>query len=606
MGNNVERTLLPGKIRMVYIVAFVASLLLVAFALRWHVVEADKFLVLAAARNRTESIASLRGTIYASDGSTLAYSRPKYNIYIYYNDLVVKEENGLQTRSEFVEKMAPFVDMTPEQLEELMEDKFSKGMRWFKVGESVTIEEGKEIQSLTRDKDKDIENEAERGKLEGYTLLPTYERIYPEGKLAAQVLGLTAVTEDENFEIKTVGLSGLESEWDGILEPLEGYIIGEVDGLGNVVTSATEETIEAKRGSSIYTSIDKRLQEKVQEQLERGVNDYHANSGSAIVMDPRTGEVLALANYPTYDPNLREQEDASAYGNKAISEPYEIGSVGKAFTMASALEAGVVEPDDILLPNGHNGCMHLVDGLDDVCTALKLPVGPIPIKDAFKQSDNLYFITLAELMEKKTFYEFLRNFGVGQVTGVDVAGESIGSLLNWNEWGRADVAAYSYGHSYQANLLQVANGYATLANYGVRMQPRFVNKVVEADGTEKVYEPTPIEQVVSKETVQKMDDMMYEIYLANLPYWDSWLGEYRIAMKSGTALIPYRDRAGYSSEFNATYAGYDASPDRSFVLVVRLDSPQIGELSSYNARYVWIETFKAIKDIIGVRRRGDF
>lgn len=596
--------LVPGKIRLVYLFAFVGAIILGSFALRWHVVEAAKFTNLAEARSRSEAIPALRGTIYANDGSTLAYSQPRYNLYIYYRDLQFAEEKGLQTREEFVDGVAPIIDTTPERLNKLLEEKIDAGIYWFRIAEAITISEGERIQNLTREKDKDLDVD-ERGKLQGYTLIPTYKRIYPENKLAAQVLGLTKINED-NFEVETVGQSGLEGEWNGILEPLEGYVGGEVDALGNVLGLASEETIEAKRGSDIYTSIDKRIQREIEYQLAKGVRDYEAASGSIIVMEPRTGAILAMANYPTYNPNSRSQENSDAYGLKAVSEPYEVGSVGKTFTLAAAIDVGAAKPSDVLLPNGHEGCMFLIEGLADVCTADKKPQPAMPLNEAYRLSDNLYFIALAEKMKKRDMYEYLSKFGIGRVTGVDVSGESIGYLKDWQDWNRADVAAYSYGHSYQANLLQVTAGYAALANYGVRMQPHFVTKVVEADGTEKIYEPTAIERAVSKKTVLKMDSMMNEVFLSNVPYWDQDLTQYRIALKSGTALIPYRDRAGYSSEVNTTYIGYDASPDRKFVLAIRLDSPQIGDLSSENTRYVWMNTFRAIKDIIGVRKQGEF
>ncbi len=596
--------LIPGKIRLVYLFAFMGAIILTGFALRWHVVEAAKFTNLAAARSHSEQIPALRGTIYANDGSTLAYSQPRYNVYIYYRDLQFAEEKGLQTREEFADKIAPIIDSTPEELMQQMEERISKGIYWFRVAEAITIGAGERIQALTRDRDADLPQE-ERGFLQGYTLIPTYKRIYPENKLAAQVLGLTRIKEN-NFEVETIGQSGLEGEWNGILEPLEGFVSGEVDALGNVLGLASEQTIEAKRGSDIYTSIDKRVQREIEKQLAKGVKEYEAASGSMIVMEPKTGRIVAMANYPTYNPNTRSQKDPQAYGLKAVSEPYEVGSVGKTFTLAAALDAGVAKPTDVLLPNGHNGCMFLIKGLADVCTADKKPQPAMPLNEAYRRSDNLYFIALAELMEKQDLYEYLDKFGVGKVSGVDVSGESIGFLKDWKAWNRADIAAYSYGHSYQANLLQVTAGYAALANYGVRMQPHFVTKVVEADGTEKIYEPIPIERAVTKQTVLKMDNMMHEVFLSNVPYWDNDLRSYRIALKSGTALIPYRDKAGYSSEVNTTYIGYDASPDRKFVLAVRLDSPQIGDLSSENTRFVWMNTFRAIKDILGVRQQGEF
>jgi cell division protein FtsI (penicillin-binding protein 3) len=603
MGTN----LLSQKIRFVYIGMLLFAIILSIFALRWQIFDAHKFLVYAKHRGQEETIPALRGTIYAADGSTLSYSEPRCNIFVYYRDLDFAERKKLQTREEFVSKMAKIFGVTDEELAKLLNESFTKGYNWFKIAENLSIDKCQEIKGLTRDKDKDLAAE-KRGKIIGFTVLPTSRRVYPEGKLAAQILGLTQVVEDDN-KYKILGLGGLEGEWDKVLNPRDGFLQGERDGLGNAVGIAAEQTIEAKRGSSIYTSIDKRLQKEAEEVIAWGVKTYLARSGSIVIMDPRTGRVMAMANYPTYDPNTREQTNRDAYGNRAISEPYEIGSVGKVFTLSAAIDSGKVKPQDVILSQGHQGCEMVVENTGEktkICTADKLPVGPIPIRDAFRKSDNIYFIHLAESIERETYYNYLKKFGIGNSSGIDLAGESINLLTDWQKWIRADVAAYSYGHSYQANLLQVASAYGALANYGVRMQPQVVTKIVEADGSEKVYQPVAVEKVVAKGTVRQMDVMMHENYRAYVMQ-SSWeyfdLANYNIGMKSGTALIP--DKNGkYSGKYNATYGGYDISSPRRFVMVVRVDSPRVGSLSNENAKFVWLKAFQQVKDIIGVKRIG--
>jgi cell division protein FtsI (penicillin-binding protein 3) len=407
-----------------------------------------------------------------------------------------------------------------------------------------------------------------------------------------------------------VGISGLEAEWDGYLEPQVGFVQGERDAVGNAISLASEKTIEAKRGSSIYTTIDKKLQNIVERDLKRAITKYKAKSGTVIIMDPKTGYIMALANYPDYDPNLREEKDPEAYGNKAVGEPYEVGSVGKVLTLAAAVDAGVVKPGSVILKNGHEGCEKIHKDLNKVCTHDSLPQPAISIAQAFALSDNIYFLHLGDILEKSSpgiFSEYLDKFGIGKPAGIDISGESFGYLKDWKLWNIGDIAAYSYGHSYQVNAIQVISSVAAVANYGTRMQPKLIKKIVEDDGTTIEFKPVPVAQVVKPTTTKHMDMMMGIIYQNTIGYypWEySHLGEYKIAMKSGTALIP-NNIGGYSNRINATYVGYDATPCRTFIMLTRLEDPKVGDLASQNSGFLWMDVFNDVRDHIGVPKKGE-
>lgn len=588
------------KLRMVYTIMFVMAGFLVVYSFRWQLFDAERFAAEAAGRSADQRIPSVRGSIYASDGTTLAYSEPRYDVFIDIPELLLRETQEIQTRDEFVSKVAPLIDKTPEQLKIFIEEQYEQGIKYVKAQTSITVETRNKLNALKVDADEKLA-ENQRRKLTGVSLQETSKRIYPEGQLAAQVLGLTQQLDSG----QTVGLGGIEGEWQE-LEPLEGVVSGERDARGNAIGISAERTIAAQRGNSIYTSIDKKLQQIIEDKLKWGVEAYSAKSGSIVIMDPKTGEIKAIANYPTYDPNLRETTDPEAYGNKAISEPYEIGSVGKIFTLTAAIDTNTVEPDSVIL-EGHEGCEKILDDLEPVCTHDKLPQPALPIKEAFARSDNIYFLHLAQKMPKELFYKYMINFGITRSSGVDIKGESTGvALTEPSRWNVSDQAAYSYGHSYQMTLLQATAAVGAVANYGVLMQPHVVTKVERPDGTSIEMDPTPLRQTNSRETTVLMDEMQFQIYKNNI-FWSERhyndLRNYKIAMKSGTALI---QRNGvYTRDINATYSGYDASPDRSFVMLVRLERPQ-GSLASTNARVLWLETFRAFKDYLGVRRIGEF
>lgn len=609
-----QQNLEHHKIKLVYTLVFVFAGMLMLFAMRWQVIDAERFGRYAGARQQTQKIPGMRGTIYAADASTLAYSEPRYNLFIYRPSLEESQKTDLHSQEELVRKIAPLIDTNYLELNRKLNEAFDEGILWVKLAEGLPLEVGEKIKALTIDKDSKLK-EASRRKLQGYDLIFTARRVYPEGRLASQIVGLTEVIDTDDV-LKTLGKGGLEGEWNNLLEPRVGFISGEVDGKGNAVGFAAEKTKEAIRGSSIYTSVNKRLQKAIEEKLEWGVQQFGAVAGSIVVMEPTTGRIMGMANWPTYNPNSRETADANAFGNKAVNEPYEIGSVGKTFTLATALDLKTVTPDSVLLPQGHTGCERITDELEPICTADKLPQGPLSIADAFRKSDNLYFYHLAKLMKPQDFYNYLKAFGLGKNSGLDLyGGGDIGSLKDYKRWNIADVAAYSYGHSYQITAVQATSAVGALANYGVRMQPQIITKVVEPDGKEIPYNPVPVETVVSKQTVALMDEIMHQVFLKSInPGEFNYYGlkNYKIALKSGTALIPCSKQypcqnnkvLGYSSDFNATYVGYDASPDRKFVMLVRLERPKTGNLSSSNARLLWLESFNAIKDILSVRKIG--
>jgi cell division protein FtsI (penicillin-binding protein 3) len=404
-----------------------------------------------------------------------------------------------------------------------------------------------------------------------------------------------------------IGVSGLERYWSEILNPIQGFTFQELDARGSTVTSSLIATIEPRPGSSIYVNINKKLQQVVEEQLKVGVERYKAKSGTTIVMDPKTGKILAMANFPDYDPNSRIETDPNVYGNIALTSPYENGSTGKAITLAAAIDLGLVNPDTIMPP--HDGCIVVTHDLPPICTFDKKPKGEITVRECLASSDNVCFYRIALMMKVPDFYRYLNAFGAGRPTGVDLhpGEDSFGYLPTPEKWNIADIAAFSYGQGYQMNSLQATVAYAAMANFGVRMKPYFVYKIVEGDGEERLFNPQPMQRVISESASEVLNSMMYYNYTVTIrphEHWYSHLREYAIGVKTGTGQIVTGGR--YGDSVNATLIGYDLSPQRTFVMLIRLEDPQgssIERLASNNVRILWLDTFNAIKDILGVPKK---
>jgi cell division protein FtsI/penicillin-binding protein 2 len=591
-GTNLD----PKKLRLLSVGIAVFFIAVVVFIYRWQIKDHAYFMALASSRMVQKEIPSIRGSIEASDGSVLAYSEPRFNIYVYMDEkqgLLAAENAGRQSRSEFLEKVSGVLDIEEEDLKENLE----KDSKWIKIAEKVTKETRDDLITIPSNVDAEVF-------LDGINYEDTSIRVYPEETLASHIVGFVG----KNDFGEEYGASGLEQYFDGILKPQAGISSLETDSNQNVIALSDIDLRQSRRGATIKTTIDKNIQVKVEKLLKEGVEKYMARSGTVIVYDPRTGEVISLANYPDFDPGeYFNVEDSSVLGNIAVTNPYEIGSVGKVYTMSAAVDQGKVNPQTVVI-DGHDGCQEIIEK-KIICTYDKKPQGALTATEAMIKSDNLALFSTAEMVGEKRLANYLEAFGLGEKTQIQLSGEDSGYIKDGDKWNEADLAAYSYGHSYFQTTMQATAGLGVLANDGKRMEPMIVKELIESDGTVRRYEPKVIEKVLKPESTETMAEILYEVYKHNLSYDSKYDGleVYRIGMKSGTALIPYtalnppKSKPGYSDEVNATYIGYDASDKNTFMMLVNLSEPQTQPKLSYNnARKLWLDIFIEIKDDLGV------
>lgn len=616
------------------------------FLARWQVFQKSQFVGYAADRIMQRSIPSIRGDITARDGSTLAYSEPRFDVFLYLTDIKKSEEDTktrkkLQTRKEFVEKVSAILEISENELEERME----AGPVWVKVASKIDIDKKEKLERIPRDNvieqieealfyeeddvkcflshkdpttcnlsrdditkmEKYMNQSVTYPYLLGINFETTSQRIYPESTLAAHLIGFLGKDLNSN----DIGRGGIEQNYDGALTPHEGYILGETDKFGNLITLSESISIEERRGSEVRTTIDKNIQALLERKVKEGVDKYQALSGSAVVLNPNTGEILAAANYPTYDPQeYFNVEDGSQFMNKAVVEPYEIGSVAKVFVISAGVEKLGLNPTDVVLES-HNGCEVIqASNFDEndkreICTFDEKPQGRLTVQDSLVKSDNLAFVEIGRKLGKENLHNYLSNFGVGKNSNVDLSGESFGYLPDLDDpyaWHPIDQAVFSYGHGYQMTLLQATRGVAAVANGGWILTPYVVSEIREINGNVQDLKPVPVNKVISKQTSDTVKTMMNEVYKSYASDGFKYLINYPIAAKSGTALIPYKDKQGYSSDVNATFVGFDMSEDSKFVMAIRLESPQaVEKLTHYSTRILWLETFNELKDYLGIK-----
>lgn len=403
----------------------------------------------------------------------------------------------------------------------------------------------------------------EHANLAGVELRRIPAREYPEGSLAAQVLGFIGMDGR--------GLSGLELTLDPELAGKAGIVLTERDTVGGEISIARKALVPAVPGSDVVLTIDRYLQRVVEQELASAVKANKATGGIIIVMEPATGAILAMASLPTYSLTTEASFDAGRqqlYKPVAVTDTYEPGSVMKLVTMAAALEERVVNPDSRYQDNG----VALVNGVP-IRNWDGGAYGNVTVRQILVHSLNTGAQWVAGLLGPDRFYHYVDAFGFGVPTGVRLNGEAPGSFRRPGQtgWSRTDLATNSFGQSISVTPLQMITAVAALANGGVRMQPQLVREVRGRDGVHTIA-PRAVQAAVSPGTAETMVDVMVSVW--NQPALQTHrLEGYTLAAKSGTADIP--GPAGYGSgKTYASFVGFGPIPDPRFAILVRIDRPE--------------------------------
>ncbi|MXY85595.1 MAG: penicillin-binding protein 2 [Chloroflexi bacterium] len=402
--------------------------------------------------------------------------------------------------------------------------------------------------------------------LHGVQIRKTSSRRYIEGSMAAQVIGL--VGRDEQ------GLAGLEYQLDGVLAGEAGLLVQEVDGLGQPIPFGPRAERPYQQGASVVLTIDRNLQWLAETTLQRAVEQWHAQGGHIIMMDPRNGDILALASLPTYNPmtiDLDLPESMALLRTRAASDIYEPGSTMKVVTMAAALDAGIVSPDTTFVDTG----AVVID--DRTIKNFDLSYhGEQTMTQVLQRSLNTGSVWVAQQLGARTFYEYLYRFGFGDSTLSGLPGEIGGVVTDSTDirWSPAQLATASFGQGVAVTPLQIVQAYATIARGGVPVRPRLVTAVITEDGVQR-FEPQTGTRVISSQTSSTMTWMMQAVVDGVLGH-PAQVNGWPVAGKSGTSDV-VESGTYLVGESLASFAGFAPANDPRVVVLVRIDRPQ-GEI----------------------------
>ena len=411
---------------------------------------------------------------------------------------------------------------------------------------------------LRRQVDADVAERLERFGLAGIGFLQVPKRSYPAGPLAPQVLGFVGVD--------ATGLAGLEYEYEELLAGTPGTRSVELDGDGLPIGSGLEVVEPAIPGRTLVTTLDREIQYLAQEALRRAVKENHAKGGTIVVMDPRSGDVYAMASYPWFDPNDFARADHHAIRNRAVTDMFEPGSVNKVVTAAAALELGAVDAHQTFdVPSWMR-----VGGYT-VHDSHSHPVRSMTLGDIVAHSSNIGSAMVADRVGNEGLASILARFGYGSPTGVGFPGEAGGVVPELGDWTDVTRTTVSYGQGISMTPLQMASVYATVANDGVWVRPRLVLGTADQGGRFRAAAGSERRRVLSPQTASMLTRMLASVVETGTG-GGAQIPGYQVAGKTGTARKLVDGR--YVHSYMASFVGYLPASRPRVVIAVSIDEPR--------------------------------
>lgn len=489
-------------------------------------------------RVRHEDLSAPRGTIYDRDGVEMAVSIDAVTVTV--NPDLLKNPGAL------ARLLAPEVGVPRAVLRE----RFTKpGSQFAYVARRLEASRAQEIQDLIEERE-----------IAGVYFETEPKRIYPAGELASQVVGFV---RDDDME----GLEGLEVKYNEALAGVPGKQQVERDPYGNPIPQGDLIVDPAEPGADLITTIDREIEYAVEQILERALAETNAISGTVVVLDVATGEVLAMATAPSFDPNKFAEADPATFRNRAVADVYEPGSTLKVVTIAAALEEGVISSRTKLK----------VPGMLEIGDKKYTDVGHrdtrrMSVAEIVAQSSNVGTILIQDLVGNQRHHQYLTAFGLGQIASGDLPAESAGKLEHFSDWCDTTCGpSTAIGYRVDVTPLQMATVFAAIANDGVWVEPHVVREIIASDGSRERYEPTerPVISASTARTMRRLLRGVVETGTGSLAATPS----YTVGGKTGTTekFVPGE---GYSEEDRiASFIGIAPIDDPRIVVAVVLDSP---------------------------------
>lgn len=478
----------------------------------------------------------VRGAIYDRNNAPLAVSVEMDSCYA--------EPRNIDNISEAAAKLSPLLGMTREQLAKKLAG--NKGFTWLQ--RRIAPELAQKIRDL---------------QIDGIGFVKESKRFYPNAEMAGAVIGFTGLDPE--------GLEGIELKYDATILGNTGYLVTERDALGrDIATKGGAVVKNASKGHSVTLTLDKNIQYIAEKELAAAVEASRAKGGMALVMEPGTGRVLAMSNYPQFNPNSYSKYPPGLLRNKNITDSFEPGSTFKVFLIAAALEEKVISPAD-----GFNceGGSYSIGGRTIHDTH---KYGRLSVAEVLKYSSNIGAAKIGSRLGQERLYSYLRAFGFGSRSGIDLPGEVSGYMRDRSQWFAVDLATISFGQGVSVSALQLATAVSAVANGGTLMKPYLVEKIADENGTVlQQFSPQARQRVVSSETSRTVARMMEGVTTDGGTGMNAAVEGFRVAGKTGTAQKVDPITRGYSvDKRTASFIGFVPADNPKLTILVIIDEPK--------------------------------
>ncbi len=545
-----QQLLVQDRIRKIVAIAIVIFLLFGLRLIEIQAIRANGYVEKVDVElGKTATLLAPRGNIYDINGIEIARSISSINIAV--DQTVVNDPVAAANI------VAPILGMTPTQLL----PNITGERRYVLIAKNVTPAKWNEVyEGIEKYNSNLLKSKAGISKrIGGFVPERSYIRDYPSGLLTASLVG---IINDQG-----AGASGIESSLNNLLAGTNGKY-AYANGRGKIIPGSERVSVEAKAGTSIRLTIDRDIQWVAQNAINQAVASARAQSGTVIVMDPKTGAILAQASAPTFDPNNSSSITLDKLRNPAVQDVYEPGSTGKVITVAAAMEEGLITPESVFtIPYK----MKVAD--EYFHDHEKHPTQRLTTTDLLAVSSNTGSIQIGQKLGKDRLYEYLRKFGMGQSTNSKLPGESAGSLLQVKDWSGTSLPTFAFGQGYSLTAMQTTSVFATIANNGVRVSPSILAGVVDESGKYTQAKENASVRVLSEQTSQNMRAMMESVVSKNGTAPTAAIPGYRIAGKTGTA-NRYNTLCGCYSGYTASFVGFAPADAPEFVVSVTIQDPK--------------------------------
>ena len=528
------KTLLKKRMAVLGVFFVFFFSILVYRCLQLHLAKDSKIERIANSQYKTSiEEAPPRGNIYDAAGKELAVTVPAYS--------VAARPGKIKDRSKVLQSLAPLLRMRAAELDSRL--KVGKKYVWLK--RQLTQPEGDRIRNLS---------------LDGVELVTTSRRYYPNREVASQILGAVGLDNE--------GLGGLEFFYDHHLKGDVEKSVAYRDARGALFE--TEETLSRSGNGPhhLHLTLRKNIQYVAETELNQACDRYKARACTAVVLDPHSGEVLAMASYPSFNPNTYGSYDVGLWRSLAVTDTFEPGSTFKVILATAALEAGVVRPEDKFFCE--NGAYRV--GNSTIHDHEKY--GTMSLREILKVSSNIGIYKVAQKLGKERFGEVIHQMGFGQKTGIDYPGETSGFVRAAEKWQPIEFANAAFGQGVRVTPIQLTSAFATIANGGTGIRPYLVSRITDAEGnTLMETKPKTVPGILKEQTTRQVMAMMREVTEEGGTGTKAALPGYTVAGKTGTAQKFVNGEYSHT-KFMSSFIGMIPSESPRLVILVTIDEPK--------------------------------